>query len=279
MPTDRIRFGEFEADPSTGELRRRGRRVPIQDLPFRLLVTLLERPGQLWSREELATRLWGSDTFVDAISGLNTAVAKLRHALDDDAAVPVLVETVPKRGYRFIGTVEPGASVPAEAAQPAVPVMRRRVIWIVAATAALAALGAATYFVLPRQRATKIAVVLFDNETDRPEIARLSQALTDATVFALTAQSRLAVVGNAAILRTDRPFRDLAAIRDALGSDFIVIGQVQTLDDVLVVRAHLIRGRDLAHVWVGLIRAPDGGEAAFQSKVADRIAAAVTAHL
>ena len=78
---------------------------------------------------------------------------------------------------------------------------------------------------------TRVAVVLFDNETGRPEVSRLSQGLTDATVFALTAQPKLAVIGNAAILRTARPFRDIAAVRDALHADFIVIGQVQMVDD------------------------------------------------
>jgi TolB-like protein len=123
---------------------------------------------------------------------------------------------------------------------------------------------------------TRIAVILFDNETGRPEVSRLSQGLTDATVFALTAQPKLAVIGNAAILRTTRPFRDIAAVRDALRADFIVIGQVQTLDDAILVRSHLIRGSDQAHVWVGVSHMTEG-EAALQSDVAGRIAAAVSA--
>ena len=77
--------------------------IPLQDLPFRLLTALLERPGEVVTRAELTERLWGTDTFVDATAGLNTAVAKLRDALGDNADQPLYIETVPKRGYRFIG--------------------------------------------------------------------------------------------------------------------------------------------------------------------------------
>ena len=108
----RVRFGDFEADLASGELRRAGVAVPIQDLPFRLLAALLERPGEIVSRSELTTRLWGSDTFVDAAAGLNTAVAKLRDALDDNAERPACIETVPKRGYRFVAPVEAAPTTP-----------------------------------------------------------------------------------------------------------------------------------------------------------------------
>jgi TolB-like protein len=119
-----------------------------------------------------------------------------------------------------------------------------------------------------------VAVILFDNETDRPEVSRLSQGLTDATVFALTADPKLAVIGNAAVLRTPRPFRDIALVRDALHADFIVVGQVQTVDGRILVRSHLIRAADEAHVWVNAARMEDS-EAALQSTVSSRIAAAV----
>ena len=94
----RVRFGPFEADLASGELWRDGAAVPLQDLPFRLLAALLEQPGEVVSRSELATRVWGTDTFVDATAGLNTAVAKLREALGDQAEQPIYIETVPKRG-------------------------------------------------------------------------------------------------------------------------------------------------------------------------------------
>src|SRR5262245_66365030 len=106
MLTERVSFGPYTIDPKAGELRRDGSSVALQDLPFRLLAVLVERPGELVTRSELTERLWGSDTYVDSTAGLNTAVAKLRDALGDNAEQPQYIETVPKRGYRFIGNVE-----------------------------------------------------------------------------------------------------------------------------------------------------------------------------
>src|SRR5580765_3485239 len=275
--SQRIWFGPFEADVDAGRLRRDGAQVPIQDLPFRLLAALLERPGEVLTRAELSTRLWGSDTFVDAAAGLNTAVAKLREALGDQAEQPIYIETIPKRGYRFVGTIESSAAAP-ELAASVLVVQPFRVarLWIaLAVIAAVIAAGAVGAYRLGAGRTqTRVAVILFDNETGRPEVSRLSQGLTDATVFALTADPKLAVIGNAAVLRTPRPFRDLALVRDALHADFIVVGQVQTVDDRTLVRSHLIRAADEAHVWVNAARMEDT-EAALQSTVSSRIAAAV----
>jgi eukaryotic-like serine/threonine-protein kinase len=95
-------FGPFEVNPASGELLKSGRRIKLQELPLRLLVALLENPGEVISREELRGRLWPDDTFVDFDSSLRVAVGKLREALDDDAENPRYVETIPKRGYRFL---------------------------------------------------------------------------------------------------------------------------------------------------------------------------------
>jgi DNA-binding winged helix-turn-helix (wHTH) protein/TolB-like protein len=284
MLTDRVSFGPFETNLKAGELRRDGMVISLQDLPFRLLTALLERPGEVVTRAELAERLWGTDTFVDAVAGLNTAVAKLRDALGDNADEPRYIETVPKRGYRFVARVElaPKPPPPGYGGPPKHREGRRvapRPGYVVGAVAALA-IVAVVVFAAYRLRAdrpqTRIAVILFDNETGRPEVSRLSQGLTDATVFALTAQPKLAVIGNAAILRTARPFRDIAAVRDALHADYIVIGQVQTVDQAILVRSHLIRASDQAHVWVSESHMT-AGEAALQSDVAGRIASAVSA--
>lgn len=288
MLTDRVSFGPYTIDPKAGELRREGASVPLQDLPFRLLSALLERPGELVTRSELTERLWGSDTYVDSTAGLNTAVAKLRDALGDNADQPLYIETVPKRGYRFIAPIEPVIERPdvaqgfsAAGETPQEPPKRKRrpmrvydIAWGMASFVALAVVLFAAYRVRADRPQTRVAVILFDNETGRPEVSRLSQSLTDATVFALTAQPKLAVIGNAAILRTARPFRDIAAVRDALHADFIVIGQVQLVDERLLVRSHLIRAGDQAHVWVNESRLT-GTEAALQSDVAGRIAEAV----
>jgi len=100
-----VRFAEYEADLRSGELRRQGHRLKLQDKPFQVLATLLQRPGELVTREELRQSLWAADTFVDFEHGLNTAVNKVREALRDSANNPRFIETLPRRGYRFIGPI------------------------------------------------------------------------------------------------------------------------------------------------------------------------------
>ncbi|MEA2260059.1 MAG: eukaryotic-like serine/threonine-protein kinase, partial [Acidobacteriaceae bacterium] len=95
-------FGPFEVNPASGELLKNGRRIRLQEQPYRLLVALLESPGEVITREELRGRLWSGDTFVDFDGSLRVAVGKLRDALDDDADDPRYIETIPKRGYRFL---------------------------------------------------------------------------------------------------------------------------------------------------------------------------------
>jgi cholera toxin transcriptional activator len=100
-----IQFGDYEVDLNSGELRKRGLRIRLQALPFQVLQILLERSGRVVAREELQKRIWPADTFVDFDHGLNNAIKKLRQALGDDAGEPRYIETLAKRGYRFIGTV------------------------------------------------------------------------------------------------------------------------------------------------------------------------------
>jgi len=113
---DLIRFGIFEVDFRAGELRKQGRKIRLQDLPFQFLAVLLENPGQVVTREELARRLWSEDALIDIDNGLNTAAKKLRVALGDDADTPRFIETLPRRGYRFLGVVQ---AAPAEEPQEA----------------------------------------------------------------------------------------------------------------------------------------------------------------
>ena len=101
-----IRFGVFEADPHTGELRKQGVRIKLRDQPFQILLLLLGRPGEVVSRDELQEQLWPGDTFVDFDRSLNKAVNHLRDALGDSAESPRFIETLPKRGYRFIASVD-----------------------------------------------------------------------------------------------------------------------------------------------------------------------------
>jgi DNA-binding winged helix-turn-helix (wHTH) protein len=104
-----VRFGLFEVDLQTGELRKNGRKVPLQGQPFQVCALLLARSGELVTREELRQQIWPEDTFVDFDHALNTAITKIRVALGDDADNPRFIETLPRRGYRFIGSVEASA--------------------------------------------------------------------------------------------------------------------------------------------------------------------------
>ncbi len=107
---NRVRFGVFTADLAAGELRKNGVRIRLQEQPFQVLAYLLERPGEVVTREELRQKLWPADTFVDFDHSLNTAVNKLREALGDSATSPRYVETLARRGYRFLVPVEPTGS-------------------------------------------------------------------------------------------------------------------------------------------------------------------------
>jgi cholera toxin transcriptional activator len=109
-PAQRYRFGVFEADPATGELRRQGLRIKLNAQPFQVLCLLLERPGALLTREEISRELWPDGTFVDYEHGVNSAVNRIREALGDTAGNPRFVETLARRGYRFVAPVERIAS-------------------------------------------------------------------------------------------------------------------------------------------------------------------------
>src|SRR5574338_1531456 len=127
---DWVRFGPFEYDTNTAELCFEGRRTRLQEQPAQVLRLLLERPGQIITREELRAALWPSDTFVDFDNGLNVAISKTRPALKDSPSAPAYVETVPRRGYRFIAAIRTHSLAaenagPERAAASAVPERRR----------------------------------------------------------------------------------------------------------------------------------------------------------
>jgi DNA-binding winged helix-turn-helix (wHTH) protein len=159
-----LQFGTFELDLTAGELRKGGRKVRVQEQPFQLLVALVEKPGEVVAREELKDKLWPGDTYVDFDRSLNTAASKLRDALGDSASSPRFIETLPRRGYRFLGSVEtvgthPGSVGDSSRAASDVPVdgseltasdlpprerelvRRLRLAWFVAAVAATGALA------------------------------------------------------------------------------------------------------------------------------------------
>src|SRR6185369_3290578 len=110
-----LRFGAFELDLRAGELHKKGLRVKLQEQPFRVLTLLIQRPGELVTREEFRSQIWPADTFVDFDNSLNTSINKLRETLGDSAESPHFIETLPRRGYRFIAPVSSSGKAPTQA--------------------------------------------------------------------------------------------------------------------------------------------------------------------
>jgi len=185
-PNDRapqiLQFGVFEVDLAQGELRKHGQKIKLQERPFQLLAALLERPGQVVTREELVRRLW-NDTLVDFDNGLNIAAKKIREALDDDAATPRYVETLPRRGYRFIAPVQtrsaPAAETPlakqpkqqpAIAPPPPAPQRRRAIYGRVAALIVVLFLAVRIYWLATSVQPARLVQVVQLTQTGRIEL-------------------------------------------------------------------------------------------------------------
>src|SRR5262249_54429053 len=158
-PFGSYHFGPFHVDAPAGQLRKRGSKIRLAGQPLEILVMLLERPGQVITREEIQQRLWPEQTFVDFENSLNKAINKLRQALSDSADEPVYIETLPRRGYRFVGTLLPPpqlepesvpeqiAPFPSLANEPAAP-PRRHLPWRFIAVSALLPIFAFAWFAL-----------------------------------------------------------------------------------------------------------------------------------
>jgi len=255
------RFGQFEFDPESLELRRNDAVVHLQSQPARVLACLVQASDRVVSREELREKIWGNETFVDFERGLNFCISQIRSALKDDSTSPVYVQTLPKKGYKFIAHVgfthRDGETLESQAETPKVSVVSRRnwIIATVAVTLLCAAGFAAAHFWSRSANANQlpiVAVVRFDNETGNPDVARFADGLTDNVVERLTAlsNSRYEVIGNARVLRGPREERDLNSIARELNAKYIVIGQIQTDHDKTRILAHLIRMPKQTHVWV-----------------------------
>ena len=257
-----VRFGEFEFDLDRKELRRKGAEVRLQSQPGLVLAALLQRAGEVVSREELQSAIWGGDTFVDFERGLNFCMSQIRAALGDDAARALYIRTVPRKGYQFIAPVQrPPAASATPPPPPAGRARRRIILWSLAAVLILSAAAIATVVRLQAGHSVQqgagraspiLAVVRFDNDTKDADLQRFADALTDDLVVQLISDSRggYRVVGNAPLVRVPRDERDLQAIRVSLGASYAVIGQVQGSGPKVVILAHLIRLSDLTHVWV-----------------------------
>jgi TolB-like protein/DNA-binding winged helix-turn-helix (wHTH) protein/Tfp pilus assembly protein PilF len=267
----RIRFGVFEVDLQGRELRKQGFKVKLQEQPFQILSMLLERPGEIVTREEIKKRLWPADTFVDFDNGLNRATNRLRESLGDDAENPRFVETAPRRGYRFIAPVHIPDEDPVEIAAPSLnvsapaeianPGTARRNRWIfgfggLLSAAALLGLAFAPpkilrYLQFWRSAPTikSIAVLPLANLSGDPAQDYFSDGLTDELITDVAKIGSLRVISRTSSMQYKGTHKSLPAIAKELGVDALVEGTVVRSGDRVRVTAQLIDARDDRHIW------------------------------
>lgn len=271
------RFGAFEVNLQSGELRKSGMRLRLSGQPFQVLAVLVQRSGEVVTREELQSLLWPADTFVDFDHGMNNAVARIREVLDDSSESPRYVETVPRRGYRFIapltdvaqsGTASTLASTPIPAeVTPAqapgtsvLPVTKRSAsshMWLVlGAVAALAALAAG--LVLYQQRRTtgarqqavkSLAVLPLKNLSGDPSQEYLADGMTEELIGRLSMIRGIRVISRTSVMDFKDPHISMPEIAKTLGVDALVEGSVIRDGSRVRVHAQLIRGATDEHFW------------------------------
>ena len=253
-------FGLFQFNPESGELLRGGRPVPIEPQPAKALALLVTRAGEIVSREELSAHVWGA-TQVDFNRGLAYCVGQIRSALGDDADNPRFVQTVPKRGFRFVAPVQSNAgagviaaatsSGVAETSNRAFSFTKSRVLRVALPALVIAAIGAWSVRSWTHASKPVIAVSVFDNETGDEKYDREVAAMSDTVVDRLTqlGPDRVGVIGNASVLRMPRAKRDLDAIADATQASHVILAQLQKKDAQVSLLMHLIRLEDGTHLW------------------------------
>jgi DNA-binding winged helix-turn-helix (wHTH) protein/TolB-like protein len=255
----RFRFGLFELDTETLELRREGTIVRLQAQPAQALLCLVENADRIVTRDELRNAVWKDGTFVDFERGLNFCISQIRSALRDDPSRPVYIQTVPKQGYRLIAPVTQMEAGPlhssAASEHSAAPGQRRALL--IGICLSVVATGGLLFWVKPSaapifRNGPLVAVTRFDNETGDPALTRFSDALTDNLVEQLTIQNQnsFGIIGNANILRRARELRDLREIGNTLHVKYVVLGQVQRQGSRTRILAHLIRLPEQTHLWV-----------------------------
>jgi TolB-like protein/DNA-binding winged helix-turn-helix (wHTH) protein len=267
-----IQFGTFELDSAAGELRKHGIKIRLQEQPLQILQQLLEHAGEVVTREELQKRIWPADTFVDFDHGLYSAVQRLRDALGDNAETPRYVETLPRRGYRFIAAVNHGNDVEANAETASVeapasvvlerPAPRRslRVPLLVAAGVAVVVLLFALEFMggSLRERLLgkpavpaihSLAVLPLQNLSNDPNQENFADGMTDALITDLAQISSLKVISRTSTMRYKKSAKALPEIAQELNVDGIIEGTVQRFGDRVRVTAQLIHGPSDKHLW------------------------------
>lgn len=288
-----FQFGEFTLDLSSYRLQRAGRRLRLEKLPMELLILLVQRQGELVSREEIAERLWGKDVFLDVDHGINTAIRKIRRTLRDDSEKPRFVETVVGKGYRFAAPVtcsqeasSPAAELvgPAQVVSPAGAVSgkdRRASVRLWIALGMVALLALATTWVLKRGLAAphashpdirSLAVLPLKNLSGDPSQEYFADGMTEELIGRLSAIPGLRVISRTSAMRFKDTHEAVPAIARTLHVDAIVEGSVLREGSRVRVEVQLIRGATDEHIWGEEYQREYGSIIALQQEMAQTIA-------
>lgn len=279
-----VRFGLFEFDRESGELRKHGLRIKLQGQPIHILALLLERPGEVVSREELQKRLWQADTFVDFEHSLNAAIKRLRAALGDSADSPRFIETLARRGYRFIAPLTQAAALP-ERAAPA-PVLAqpapatRRASWFVAAiasgvvlvaAAALIASGALRHRAASSSIRSLVVLPLANLSGDRDQ-DYFVEGMTDALRENLESIRTLRIISRTSSIHYRGNTESLPEIARELSVDAAVEGSVLRSGDRVRITVELVEASTEKHLWGNSFEVDLKDVFGVQSQVAEEIA-------
>ena len=248
-----IRFGVFEVDRPSGELRRHGARITLQEQPFQLLLLLLERPCEVVTREDIHQRLWPTGTFVDFERGLNRAMSRLRDALSDNAASPRFIETLPRRGYRFIAQLDTDSSERRERDDGQ---------------------GA-----LQTPMIRSLAVLPLQNLSGNPDEEYFVDGMTDELITVLAGIHALRVISRTSSMRYKTVTTTLPAIARELDVDAVLEGTVVRSGSRVRITAHLIHARDDRHLWAEEYERELTDVLALQGEVAQAIARCIHVRL
>ena len=266
-----LRFGVFELDPLAGELRKKGMKIRLQGQPVDILVMLLQRPGETVTREELHKKLWPADTFVDFEQGLNNAMMRLRAALDDSAETPRFIETMPRRGYRFIGSINGGPGNGGELATPTEakpdagdkPARHLKVgtrlaivglLSLAVAAALLLALNVRGWrdrlFAGPaRPQIRALAVLPLANLSGDPEQEYFADGMTEALIAELGRISAPRVISRQSIMQYKGSKKPLSEIARELKVDAVLEGTVERAGDRVRVIVRLDQVSPEGQLW------------------------------
>ena len=274
------RFGAFELDLRSGELRKKGVRIKLQEQPFQVLTVLLQRPGEVVAREELRAAIWPADTFVDFDNSLNTAINKLREALGDSSNSPRFIETLPRRGYRFIAQVTSdgrGTAITTGTTRP------RQLTILIGGAVSILIIGliavGMSYFGSNRVRTRSIAVMPFANTSGDPNAEYLSDGITDGVIDKLSGLSNMKVISRTSAFRYKKHEIEPRKVARELGVETLVTGTVTQRGDELWISAELLDAREDRHLWGRQYRRRLVDVASIQQEIATAISESLQVRL